>query len=180
MVPRSEALRRVQNTTRRLGEALQEPRPRPEDTVVKVDFMSTRPRVKNNKKRQRPHPRAHVVPVTHSTTPIHVIISTYVGLVVSLGALTMMVGTAFTTTANLQNAVMTLQSEVKRNFEEDRRFIERYAKDVERVDNRIDALTKGINQIAVVETKMTAIDETLKRIERQLDRQHAKDAHPYK
>lgn len=82
----------------------------------------------------------------------------------------MTVGAAFTTTANLQAAVITLQGEMKRNFEEDRRFQEHYNKDLERMDARIDQLTAGLNKIAVVETKISGIDETLKRIERQLER----------
>lgn len=83
--------------------------------------------------------------------------------------------------ASLNARVETIQTDVQRNFKEDEKRYEHIqkmvdknhefsVKAVERIDTTISHLSQVNTKISVLETKLESINETLKRMEKQLDR----------
>lgn len=83
--------------------------------------------------------------------------------------------------ANLNAEVKNIRTEVERNFKEDDKRLDQQAKTidknhefttkaVERIDTTIGSLGSLNVKIGVLETKLESINDTLKRMEKQLDR----------
>jgi len=102
----------------------------------------------------------------------------WVGSIIAVLSLVGMIGQYFTTFANLQAQVTTISVKIEgtatqfkldldRNFKEDDRRAELVTRALERLATQIDGFQKLYTKIEVLEEKLGAINDTLKRIERQ-------------
>lgn len=78
------------------------------------------------------------------------------------------------TYADLRSANVTLERELKRNFDQDERRHDQHIKNIERIDTTIGSLSKMDSKIAVLDTQLKNIGDILQRVERQLERQSEK------
>jgi septal ring factor EnvC (AmiA/AmiB activator) len=69
-----------------------------------------------------------------------------------------------------------VKSELKRNFDDDKERNKEFARAVERIDTTIGNFSKLDNKIAVIETELKAVNETLKELRQDLRRDRRSEA----